>query len=253
MPENIFSTLPVTGIAHQRNSNITLQECAPRGIANENGIKEVLPEFWQRYGEGMSIAFKFKTTKTIGFQSILSLTSSDISLTVGVFLGPDGVLIDAKQSDEIVSSTILEFDSFNDLKWYNVAIVVSNSSKFHLFIDGIKVVSKFGDTLPIFDKNIFWDSNYVAYAGHGLEQHSIHNITIDDFVGEVKDVYIWTRILDQLDIEKLCDGVAFANASSKLHVSYNPSVPFLDAVIHRKKYYKNFLYIVTVIKYKRCF
>ena len=137
-------------------------------------------------------------------------------------------MIDAKQSDEIVSSTILNFDMFNDLKWYNVAIVVSNSSKFHLYIDGIKVVSKLGDTWPIFDRNIFWDSNYVAYAGHGLEQHSIHNITIDDFVGEVKNVYIWTRILDQLDIENLCDGVAFTNASSKLHVSYNPSVPFLD-------------------------
>ena len=34
---------------------------------------------------------------------------------------------------------------FNDLKWYNVAIVVSNTSKFDLYIDGIKVVSKLGD------------------------------------------------------------------------------------------------------------
>ena len=84
MPENMFSTLPITGIAHQRNANIALQECAPRGITNEKGIKEVLPEFWQRYGEGMSIAFNVKATKITGFQSIVSLTSSDISLTIGV-------------------------------------------------------------------------------------------------------------------------------------------------------------------------
>ena len=124
---------------------------------------------------------------------------------------------------------------FNDLKWYNVAIVVSNTSKFDLNIDGIKVVSKLGDTWPIFDRNIFWDSNYVAYAGHALEQHSIRNITIDDFIGEVKNVYIWTRILDHLEIGNLCDGVAFANASSKLHVSYNPSVPFLDMQSYTEK------------------
>ena len=157
--------------------------------------------FGNDMGKGCRLRSNSKATKIIGFQSILSLASSDILLTVGVFLGPDGFHIDAKQSDEIVSSTILDFDSFNDLKWYNVAIVVSNTSKFHLYIDGIEVVSKLGDTWPIFDRNIFWDSNYVAYAGHALEQHSIRNITIDDFIGEVKDVYIWTRILDQLEIE----------------------------------------------------
>ena len=100
--------------------------------------------FGNDMGKGFLLRSNSKATKTTGFQSIVSLASSDILLTIGVFLGPDGVLIDAKQSDEIVSSTILEFDSFNDLKWYNVAIVVSNTSKFHLYIDGIKVVSKFG-------------------------------------------------------------------------------------------------------------
>ena len=41
--------------------------------------------------------------------------------------------------------------------------------------------------------------------------------------------------MDQLEIGNLCDGVAFANASSKLHVSYNPSVPFLDLQSYTEK------------------
>ena len=231
IPENLFSSLPITSIAQRRNTEVKLTQCASRGIVDHPDLLEMLPEFKQTSHEALSISFWIKPLRVHLFQPVVSLHSDNNLISLSVFMGPNGFVINTRNQTDFVSSTTLNYANMQALKWAHACLVISTTQEYSLYINGVKEASSISSLVPLFhhEQATLWNLNYIAYSKEEMLSNLNENYAASNkFVGEIKNAFIWSKELDDESIMKLFTMVSFVNATNALRVSYNPSY-ILDA------------------------